>query len=179
MSGVSLDCTSLESNMLEQHYPHRNRITCAGIGEGGEVERTYPGVKFQQIKPHEALPFGDGQFDVAYSNAVMEHVGSRGKQQAFVRELCRVARAVFLVVPNRWFPVEHHTAIPLIHFLPLPLFRGLLRCTPLRHWGLEENLNPVSASQVARFFPAGRVPEIRYVGLGVGFTRSNILAIAR
>ena len=33
-----------------------------------------------------------------------------------MRELCRVAGRVFISVPNRYFPVEHHTAIPLLHF---------------------------------------------------------------
>jgi hypothetical protein len=64
------------------------------------------------------LPFADGEFDVAFSNAVLEHVGEREAQRDFVRELCRVSRRVFLTTPNRWFPLEVHTLLPLVHWLP-------------------------------------------------------------
>jgi hypothetical protein len=35
-----------------------------------------------------------------------------------VGELCRVAPQVFLSTPNRWFPLETHTLLPFIHWLP-------------------------------------------------------------
>jgi hypothetical protein len=47
---------------------------------------------------------------------VLEPVGSERHQLSFVREPVRVAGKVFITVPNRHFPVEHHTAIPLLHF---------------------------------------------------------------
>jgi hypothetical protein len=64
------------------------------------------------------LPFEDDAFDVAFSNAVVEHVGGRDQQRRFVAELCRVAPRVFLSTPNRWFPAETHTLLPFIHWLP-------------------------------------------------------------
>ena len=175
--GVSLDVESVEANVLEQRYPHREKLVCAGIGDGAAVRRAYPGVGFVEIAPHARLPFADRQFDLAYSNAVVEHVGSRADQRAFVHELCRVARRVFVVVPNRLFPVEHHTGIPLIHYLPLAVFRGVLRRTRFSHWAEEENLNPVLAGEFRRMFPPGKPVEMRYAGLGVSALRSNIVAI--
>jgi ubiquinone/menaquinone biosynthesis C-methylase UbiE len=74
------------------------------------------------------LPFWDNQFDVAHSSAVIEHVGSRKNQSDFLCELWRVARSgIFVTTPNRWFPVEFHTALPLVHWLPSASFRALLR----------------------------------------------------
>ncbi len=175
--GVSLDVESLEANVLEQCYPHRERLVCAGIGDGSAVQRAYPGVGFVEIAPHARLPFADGQFDVAYSNAVVEHTGSRADQQAFVHELCRVAKRVFVVVPNRLFPVEHHTGLPLVHYLPLRAFRGLLRRTRFAHWAEEKNLNPILAGELRRMFPPNRNVEIRQAGLGIMAFRSNLVAI--
>ena len=175
--GVSLDVENLESNVLEQCYPHREKLVCAGIGDGSAVRRAYPGVGFIQITPHARLPFVDEQFDIAYSNAVVEHTGSRADQRAFVHELCRVAKRVFIVVPNRLFPVEHHTGIPLIHYLPLAAFRGVLRRTKFSHWAEEKNLNPILAGEFRRMFPPGRPVEVRHAGLGVSVLRSNIVAI--
>jgi hypothetical protein len=49
---------------------------------------------------------------------VIEHVGGRDRQEAFVREALRVGRRVFATTPNRWFPIEVHTRLPLVHWLP-------------------------------------------------------------
>ena len=81
-------------------------------------------------------------FDVVHSSAVLEHVGSSENQKQFIAELVRVAkRAVFLTTPNRWFPVEFHSVLPLVHWLPKPWFRSLLSRTSYRFFALEENLN--------------------------------------
>ncbi len=65
------------------------------------------------------LPFGDAEFDVGFSNAVVEHVaGGREGQRQFVHELCRVAQRVFVTTPNRRFPLEVHTLLPFVHWLP-------------------------------------------------------------
>jgi len=176
--GVSLDVSSPEANVLEQLYPHRARLVCAGIGDGSAVSAAYPGVRFVEITPHQPLPFRDAEFDVVYSNAVVEHAGSRAQQRAFIAELCRVARRVFVVAPNRLFPIEHHTGLPLVNYLPLPVFRALLRPTPFKHWADEANLNPLFARDLRGLFPADATPpRIHHAGLGVGSFKSNLVAI--
>src|SRR5215471_7430694 len=47
--GVSLDTSPLEANVLEQLYPHRDQLTCAGIGDGSTFTQAYPGVRFARI----------------------------------------------------------------------------------------------------------------------------------
>ena len=78
---------------------------------------------FPQVRAVRAdgreLPFADGEFDLGFSNAVVEHVaGGRDGQRRFVHELCRVAQRVFVTTPNRWFPLEVHTLLPFVHWLP-------------------------------------------------------------
>jgi hypothetical protein len=102
-----------------RNVPSRTHITATGLGEGQHFRAAFPTV---QIKPSRPLPFEYGEFDIACANAVLEHVGSRELQRSFIRELARVGRRVFLTVPHRYFPVEHHTAIPLLHFTD-PTFR--------------------------------------------------------
>jgi SAM-dependent methyltransferase len=164
-----------EANMLQQMHPHRARITCASLGAGESILAAYPGVRHVQISTGR-LPFADGEFDIGFSNAVLEHVGSAAQQQQFVAELCRVARRVYLAVPNRWFPVEHHTCVPLLHWLPKRWFRALLRRTRFAFYGHESNLNHVSAHQLRSWFPAGRTPKIAHTGIGLGAFRSNLVA---
>jgi hypothetical protein len=68
-----------------------------------------------------SLQFDDGQFDIAHSNSVLEHVGSYADMQRFVRESARVARFFYIQTPYFWFPIEPHFGFPFIHWLPAPL----------------------------------------------------------
>lgn len=65
-----------------------------------------------------ALPFRDGAADVLVANAVIEHVGGLADQERFVAEHTRVGRSWVITTPNRWFPVESHTAAVMRHWSP-------------------------------------------------------------
>lgn len=56
-----------------------------------------------------ALPFEAGEFDLVYSNAVIEHVGNEEAQRQFLAEHARVGKHWMATTPNRLFPVEAHT----------------------------------------------------------------------
>ena len=108
-------CATL--NFFEELYPWPGRITALGLHEGAGFRSRYPHVRYVQGDAL-ALPFADGEFDVVFSNAVLEHVGGREQQRRFVSEALRVGRRVFLTTPNRRFPIEVHTRLPLVHWLP-------------------------------------------------------------
>jgi hypothetical protein len=55
-----------------------------------------------------ALEFGDGEFDVCFSNSTIEHVSSLERQRAFAAEVRRVERGLWLQTPARTFPFEPH-----------------------------------------------------------------------
>ncbi len=169
------DDTGIEANMLEQSYPHRENLTCASLTDGKLILAAYPGVHHVRIVAGEPLPFADNEFDVVYSNAVLEHAGSRAQQGRFIAEMCRVAPRRFLAVPNRGFPVESHTCLPLVHYLPQPWFRRLLRDTRYDFWSHEENLNYVSAADLRSLWPAGGSPTMVYAGIGFGPWKSNLV----
>lgn len=104
-------------NYLEKHYPWPGQLTALGIDEPVECPKRYPEVSFVHYDG-KRFPFEDAQFDVAHSNAVIEHVGSRERQLLFLSELLRVARCVWMTTPSRGFPIDSHTLIPLAHWLP-------------------------------------------------------------
>jgi SAM-dependent methyltransferase len=104
-------------NFFEELYPWPERITALGLNPGEGFKAHYPEIPYVQADAC-ALPFPDNAFDVYFSNAVLEHVGGRERQRAFVDEALRVATRVFVTTPNRWFPVEVHTRLPLVHWLP-------------------------------------------------------------
>jgi SAM-dependent methyltransferase len=105
-------------NFFEARYPWPERITGVGQTELDRFAAAFPSVRAVRADGR-ALPFADGEFDLGFSNAVVEHVaGGRDGQRRFVHELCRVARQVFVTTPNRFFPIEVHTLLPFVHWLP-------------------------------------------------------------
>ena len=104
-------------NFFEALYPWPEQVTAVGLADFPRFRAAFPAVRFVQADGR-SLPFADGEFDLGVSNAVVEHVGGRDDQRAFVHELCRVAEHVFVTTPNRWFPVEVHTLVPFVHWLP-------------------------------------------------------------
>jgi hypothetical protein len=170
--GVS-DVVNDAANMLERKYPHLDRITAAGLGDGGAFTAAFPAVTYRKIEANQPLPFADKAFDIAVSNAVLEHVGSRERQAAFVRELCRVAQRVFISVPNRYFPVEHHTAIPLLHFWT-PSFELACKGLGKAEWADERNLILMSWQRLSALVPEGAVPVISHTGIMLGAFSSNL-----
>lgn len=170
--GVSEDITS-ESNALERKYPFPHQITCAGLGDGGLLKAAFPTVHHVILQKNTSLPFEDKQFTIAYSNAVFEHLGSDANRHAAAMELLRVAHRVYLTVPNRWFPIEHHTGIPLLHF-HIGLFRRVLRQTGLNYWANPQNLDFICKRRVARFIPVGVPFQTAYCGLRLGPFSSNL-----
>ena len=100
------------------------RLSVTGVDA---VERPgYPGAAFVRADGR-ALPFADGEFAIAYSNSVIEHVVGPEDRRRFAAELRRVGERYFVQTPNRWFPVEPHALLPLVHYLPRSLGRRLWR----------------------------------------------------
>jgi SAM-dependent methyltransferase len=166
-----------EANTLEKLYPHPNMITCAGLDDGGDVKQTLPGVHYVQIASGSPLPFADKQFDIAYSNAVLEHVGGPKARMAFMSEAMRVAKSVFFAIPNRWFPIEHHTGLPFLHYAP-SLFRRALSGGDKEYWTQQENLDFLSKSALCREFRQWN-PRLMYAGLVLGPFSSNVVMVCK
>jgi ubiquinone/menaquinone biosynthesis C-methylase UbiE len=148
--GVTSDQTYSSSNYFEALYPHKYRITAAGLDDAQFLEEQYPGLRFVHANALD-IPFGDGAFDLVHSSAVLEHVGSFDNQARMVAECLRVARrGVFLTTPNRWFPIEFHTQLPLVHWLPKPVCRAVFRRTGYDFFAEEANLNLMTPRELRR-----------------------------
>jgi SAM-dependent methyltransferase len=152
--GVTPDRTLADSNYFERLYPHPTRLTATSIEDASFLEEDHPGLTFVRTDG-DTLPFDDGAFDVAFSSAVLEHVGDRDAQRRFVAEMCRVAERFYLTTPNRWFPVEVHTMLPLLHWLPQPRHQALLRRLGKPFWADTSNLNLLGAHELRELFPEG------------------------
>jgi SAM-dependent methyltransferase len=172
--GVTSDTQQRESNYFERFYPYPAQVTAVGTEDGSHLTEQYRGLRYQSVEPGSSLPFSTNQFDIVFSNAVLEHTGCRSSQAAFLNEVCRVGRRFFITTPNRWFPIEHHTGLPFLHFLPSAVYRTILAKTSYRYWAEEAHLSILSGEALRRMLPTrarGQVETVRLFGLS-----SNLIA---
>jgi hypothetical protein len=94
-----------------------------------------------QIRPLEgdgrALQFADGSYDIAFSNSVIEHVGSWEDQKRFAAEICRVGKRVWCQTPALECPIEPHFLAPLVHWMPRRWRPFIVRYLTPRGWAAK------------------------------------------
>lgn len=175
--GVNGDLAERAHYLFESRYPHLGSVVACGLEAPGRFERLFPAARYVQVRRGAALPFDDHAFDVAFCSAVIEHVGSREQQRAFLREILRVARNAFVTTPNRWYPVELHTLVPFVHYLPASAYRRAYRALGFDFFSREENLNLLDRRELRALLPPGssyEIDEHRFLGLP-----SNLLLAVR
>jgi ubiquinone/menaquinone biosynthesis C-methylase UbiE len=67
-----------------------------------------------------SMPFKDETFDIVICNQVIEHI-PRHNQPSLVNEIFRVLGKdglVYMATPNKFWPIEPHTKLPLISYFP-------------------------------------------------------------
>jgi hypothetical protein len=150
-----------QSRQILERFPDKSRITAANLFPEhlDTIRAAYPGIHTVQADAR-ALPFGDQSFDLVYSNAVIEHVGTFGDQQRMADEVRRVGRRWFLTTPNKWYPFEFHARMPFVSWLPPPLMHRVTRLWGYNH--LRGRYQPgndfsdvhlLTARQLRRLFP--------------------------
>lgn len=139
--GATPDTRLADSNIFDKLYPYKGNITVCSIEDCSEIVSGIGLRQFVFNEPKKALPFEDKRFDLCYSSAVLEHVGNRNDQEFFINECLRVAGKIFVTTPYRYFPLEMHTFIPFLHWLPWKTFQKIVRRTKGEFWASTENLN--------------------------------------
>jgi hypothetical protein len=143
-------------------------VTLINIRSNGWIE----GDRFHSMEGDAtALPFADNAFDIAFSNSVIEHVGTWEKQQAFAREARRVADKLWIQTPARSFPIEAHLLALYIQYLPKTMQHRIVRWTPrgllepgLVHEIVDE-VRLLTYREVQHLFPDCRILKERVLGL--------------
>ncbi|SCC93043.1 Methyltransferase family protein [Thiomonas sp. X19] len=172
--GVS-DVIQGSDNIIERLSPVPTQITAAGLGEGVDFRKAFPDINYVRIESGTELPFADKTFTIATANAVLEHVGSIDGQRRFIGQLLRVAERVFLSVPNRFFPIEHHTAIPFLAWND-STFRLGCKILGKEIWADQNNLILMSRSGLRSLLPRPEKWVVGYTGIKFGPLSSNLFA---
>jgi SAM-dependent methyltransferase len=148
-------------NYIEKHYPYPEQLTALGLDSPEQFQKRYPRVRAVQYDGFR-FPFGDAEFDVCWSNAVIEHVGDFDRQLLFLQETRRVAKRAFITTPNRLFPIEVHTRTPLLHWLPKPMFDSYLRWTGQQYFA-GGYMNLLTCAQLKALLAAAGIDRYEIV----------------
>tara|TARA_B100001057_G_C22860949_1_gene954491 strand:+ start:1696 stop:2388 length:693 start_codon:yes stop_codon:yes gene_type:complete len=173
------DIVNNYENIFIQKYPFKEKITCLSNQKLILIKNEYPEIK-TQVGDGRKMNFNDNCFDVVHSNATLEHVGNHSNQLQLIKECYRVSKKfVFIQTPNRFFPLDFHTKLPLIHFLPGTIHRFLLKILGLSFYSDINNLNLVSKKNLLEFLTKLNIKNFKIVEHKLFGFVSNLILIIR
>lgn len=119
--------------------------------------------------------FEDKQFDIVFSNSVIEHVFSMDNQKKMADEIMRVGKYYYVQTPNYFFPIEPHWLFPFFQFLPFKIRVILTKNFNLGHYKKSANeedaikrvseVKLLTEKQMKELFPGGKVYLEIFLGL--------------
>ena len=103
--------------------------------------------------------------DLVVSNATIEHVGNFNNQKKMLSNIIKLSnKMIIITTPNRFHPLEFHTKIPLIHWLPKSIYRKILKFLKMPFYSKEENLNLLSKGDFTKLLINENISyEFKYI----------------
>lgn len=126
------------------------------------------------------LPYQYGEFDLVFSNSVIEHVGSYANQEKFAAEVMRVCDRYIIQTPSYWFPLEPHSLIPFFQFIPHRLRALLIMAFNINYFPKQKNYQAavevshstlmLTRQQFQRLFPQADLQVEKLYGIPKSYT---------
>ena len=177
-----LDLGGTEAFWENENY-HKNRmvdITILNLRMEGEGK--HQNISFLQGDACDLSQFRDNEFDVVFSNSLIEHLFSWENQQKMASEVTRVGKYYFIQTPNRHFPVEPHFKFPFFQYLPdrmkifLQTKTALINGVKYDNAYAEEVIREIrllSKEEFQSLFPNSRLYVERFMGMEKSFIAHN------
>ena len=167
-----------EQNILLDRTKKNQNITCLSNQNCKILSKKYPNIKRFITIDGKSTKLPNNSFDIVHSNATIEHVGSRANQVLFIKECLRISKKkVFIQTPNRFYPLDFHTTLPLIHWLPKNIHRKILKIIGLNFYASEKNLNLLSENDIISMCKELDIKNFKIVKYNLLFLPSNLIFI--
>tara|TARA_B100000989_G_C19473608_1_gene441858 strand:- start:513 stop:1211 length:699 start_codon:yes stop_codon:yes gene_type:complete len=167
-----------EQNIFLEKIKDNLSITCLSNQDCKILLKKYKNIKNILIGDGKNTKFDDNSFDIVHSNATIEHVGSFDSQVSFVRELHRISKeSVFIQTPNRFYPIDFHTILPIIHWLPKNIHRKILKYLNLEFYSEEKNLNLLSINDLKKICKILNIKKYKILKHKLFFLTSNLILV--
>ncbi len=121
-NGEGLDIGTLDGKLLGCLS---RRFKCKFIGLDIQ-KRTIKGYKIIQANASK-IPLKDNSVDIITAFSLIEHLKNHERIK-FYKEALRLLKInghIIIQIPNRFFPIEHHSFLPLAGYLPSGLHKYL------------------------------------------------------
>lgn len=128
--------------------------------------------------------FKDDEYELVYSNSLLEHISNFDEQKKLAGEIRRIGKKYFVQTPNYYFPVEPHFLFPFFQFLPERTKINLIKKYNLGWY--EKQTNEIKAEELAKsirlikkeelkkLFPDGIIFEEKFLTLTKSFIIYNL-----
>ncbi len=122
---------------------------------------------------------GDAEFDLVFSNSLIEHLGGHAIRLAFADVVRTMAPHYIVQTPYRYFPIEPHWLFPGMQFLPVSARAWLAPKWSLgmtHGWPADQARREVlytellTMTEMRDYFPDARFEWERFVGLPKSMT---------
>ena len=133
------------------------------------------GEPWMDIVYADACAGGFGQYDLVFSNSLLEHLGGHARRQQFAEVVRESAPYWWIQTPYRYFPVEPHWVFPGFQFLPFRVRQEITQRWKIGHMGahadateaasLVASVELISVTEMRSYFPAGEIWFERLAGL--------------
>jgi 2-polyprenyl-3-methyl-5-hydroxy-6-metoxy-1,4-benzoquinol methylase len=127
--------------------------------------------------------FKDKEFDIVFSNSVIEHLFTYENQKKMAAEVRRVGRYYYIQTPNYYFPIEPHWLFPFFQFFPYSLKLFLTRNVTIgRHEknkdkaaSLVKEVRLLNPKEMHELFTDGRAYNEKFLGMTKSITMYNLV----
>lgn len=167
------------NNYLLNYFKNRKNIISLSNLDCTSLKKFFININFVKGDARK-MKFRDNHFDIVYSSAVLEHVGSRINQIKFINECFRVSKKnVFITTPNKYYPIEFHTKLPLLHYLPFKFYRKILKFLGLQFFSEIKNLNLLSIQDLKDICFKLNIKNYKIIRHKFLFITSNLILILK
>lgn len=143
------------------------------------IEISYPSLVSMAGDARDMREFENKEFDIVFSNSVIEHVGTYEQQRQMAEEVQRAGKRYYVQTPNRFFPIEPHVLLPFFQFLPFSLKVAILSHFK-SPWGWKlssrqeavEYVNGIrllTEKELRNLFPGAHIHKEKFLGLTKSF----------
>jgi len=121
--------------------------------------------------------FKTKEFDVVFSNSLLEHIGKLENQIKIAKQIKRIGKSYVVQTPNRYFPIEPHYFLPFFHLVPAKIQPYYVSFLSLKWWknrgGLEEIRSHIKAIRLLKY------AELRKMFKGDDIVREKFLFLTK
>jgi hypothetical protein len=161
------------------HVEASQDITILNLsGVADSFLKTHHQVRYVVGDACNVTEFTDGEFEVLFSNSVIEHVGPESRMEDFAREVKRLGQSYWVQTPSKWFPIEAHCGMPFWWFYPESLRQYFLKrwSAKLPTWTeMVEGTRVLTKKQLKRLFPEAQIHTERILGIPKSYIAYRML----